>query len=117
MPPQPLLTNVSEIAATLHLHCLPDVTNHFIVRRLLEGCCRRNAWRDQWRPITIDILHRIVPALNSVCFNHFQAKLFRVAFLLAFYGFLQIGKNTAPSVKVVLCLHMTGNQFSVHIII
>ena len=37
---------VSGIAATLHLHCLPDVTNHFIVRRLLEGCCHHNARQD-----------------------------------------------------------------------
>ena len=86
-------------AATLRLHCLPDVTNHFIVRRLLEGCRRRNARQDQRLPITIDILRHIIPALNSVCLNQFESNLFRVAFLLAFYGFLQIGKNTAPSRK------------------
>ena len=67
--PSTIAAYVSGLAATLRLHRLPDVTNRFIVRRLLEGCRRRNARQDQRLPFMIDTLHRIIPALNSVCLN------------------------------------------------
>ena len=102
LPLQPLLHYVSGLASTLRLHCLPDETNHFIVRKLLEGCRHRNARQDQRLPITNDILRCIIPALNSVCLNQFESNLFRVAFLLAFYGFLRIGEITVNPEAVVL---------------
>ena len=62
-----------------------------------ERCRHRTARQDQRLPITIDILHRIIPALNSVYLNQFESNHFRVEFLLAFYGFLRIGEITAQS--------------------
>ena len=95
--PATITSYVSGIASQLQLLSFPDVTKHFVVKRLLEGCRRRNTRRDRRRPITHDILCRIIPALQAVCSNHFEARLFRVAFLLAFYGFLRIGELTASA--------------------
>ncbi len=95
--PTSIATYVSGIASTLRLSGSPDITKHFIIKRLLDGCRRLNSRRDARRPITLLILQRIVPALDSVCSSHFEACLFRTAFLLAFFGFLRVGELTATS--------------------
>ena len=59
----------SGIASTLRLHGLTDITQRFIIKRLLTVCRRRNSRCDARLPITIDILRRIIPALQSVCFG------------------------------------------------
>ena len=86
---------MSGIASTLRLYSLPDITQHFIVKRLLDGCRRRNNSHDTRRPITFDILRRIIPALQSVCSSQYEALLFCVALLLAFVGFMRVGELTA----------------------
>ena len=88
---------VSGIASTLRLHNFPDITKHFIVKRMLDGCRRRHGRRDLRRPITISVLRKIIPALTAVCRNQFEAHLFRTAFLLAFYGFLRVGELTTTT--------------------
>ena len=95
--PATIASYVSGISSTLRLYSLPDMTQHFIIKRLLDGCRRRNHSRDTRRPITLDILRLIIPALHSVCVSHFEALLFRVAFLLAFFGFMRVGELTAPT--------------------
>ena len=92
---------VSGIASSLRLAGSPDITKHFIVKRLLEGSRRLDSRRDLRRPITFSILRRIVPALDSICTNQFEAQLFRAAFLFAFFGFLRVGEFTAKSKHVV----------------
>ena len=89
--PATVSSYVSGIASTLRLYSLPDITQHFIVKRLLDGCRRRNSRRDTRRPITLDILRRIIPALGSVCTSQFEALLLRTAFLFAFSGSCGLG--------------------------
>ena len=87
----------SGIASTLRLFSLPDISQQFIVKCLLDGCRQLNSRRDARLPITLDILRRIIPALGSVCASQFEALLFRTAFLLTFLGFLRVGELTAPT--------------------
>ena len=82
--PATIASYISGIASTLRLQGSHDITKHFIVKRMLDGCRRRRGRQDQRRPITIVLLRRIIPALNIVCTNQYEALLFRVAFLLAF---------------------------------
>ena len=95
--PATISSYVSGIASTLRLYSLPDITQHFIVQCLLDGCRRRNSCRDARLPITLDILRQIIPALGSVCASQFEVLLFRTAFLLAFFGFLHVGELAAPT--------------------
>ena len=95
--PATIASYISGIASTLRLQGSHDITKHFIVKRMLAGCRRRRGRQDQRRPITIVLLRRIIPALNIVCTNQYEALLFRVAFLLAFFGFLRVGELTAST--------------------
>ena len=113
--PATISSYVSGIASTLRLYSLPDITQHFIVKRLLDGCRRRNSRRDTRRPITLDILRRIIPILGSVCVSQFEALLFRTAFLLAFFGFMRVGELTAPTRNAISPLKRSDVRLRHHL--
>ncbi|XP_041461741.1 uncharacterized protein LOC121413047 [Lytechinus variegatus] len=75
----------------------PDVTDAFVIRRLVDGCRRKNARRDTRCPITLPILKSILNSLTHVCVNTYDLALFRAAFLIAFFGFLRVGEFTSQS--------------------
>lgn len=45
-------------------------------------------------PITLHLLQRIIPTLESTCCSIYETKLFTAAFTLAFHAFLRIGEFT-----------------------
>ena len=73
-----------------------DVTQHFVVRLLLEGCRRRRSNVDTRCPITVGLLERLLPCLAAVC-TSYDAALFRSCFTMAFFGFLRVGEFTGVS--------------------
>ena len=76
----------------------PDPTDSFIIRKMLEGLNRDIGHaRDLRLPITISHLQKIATILPIITSSVFEAKLFRAAFLLAFFGFLRIGELAADS--------------------
>ena len=48
--------------------------------------------RDTRLPITLPLLTRIVQVLPVICFDTYEFKLFRAAYVLAFFGFLRVGQ-------------------------
>ena len=70
----------------------PDVTKTFLVGKLLEGMRRIKNCRDTRLPITLPLLTRIVQVLPVICFDTYEFKLFRAAYVLAFFGFLRVGE-------------------------
>lgn len=50
--------------------------------------------------MTFEILLGIVARLGEVCSSEFEIKLFKVAFLLEFFGAFRIGELVSPSKKV-----------------
>ncbi|KAK3099696.1 hypothetical protein FSP39_008146 [Pinctada imbricata] len=69
-----------------------DPTNAFVIAKLLEGFKRTNPTTDSRKPITLQILHKIIEILPVVCHNRYETKLFASAFTLAFHGFLRVGE-------------------------
>ncbi|VDI67713.1 Hypothetical predicted protein [Mytilus galloprovincialis] len=49
---------------------------------------------DSRKPITVDVLKRIILILHHVCKSNYETTLFRAAFALAFFGFMRIGEIT-----------------------
>jgi hypothetical protein len=76
-----------------------DVTQNFIVHKVLEGMKRLKNRADTRLPITPDILQRIVSILPSICFNMHENKLFKVAFTLAYWGLFRVGEITLSNKK------------------
>ena len=76
----------------------PDVTQHFVVNKLLEGSMRvKGSQEDSRLPITKPLLAKILNVLPQVCTSIFETKLFSASFLLAFCGFLRVGEVSCKS--------------------
>ena len=69
-----------------------DVTDNFIVRKMLEGFQRCKRSRDLRAPITWTLLSRILSVLPHVCRTGYEALLFSAAYLLAFFAFLRVSE-------------------------
>ncbi|KAJ8303595.1 hypothetical protein KUTeg_019991 [Tegillarca granosa] len=83
---------VAAISYECKINNLPDVTNNFIITKLLEGMKRLKHRPDTRLPITLDLLSQLINSLPHVCTNLYEAKLFSCAFSLAFFGFMRIGE-------------------------
>ncbi len=76
-----------------------DPTNSFIVKKLKEGSKRLNNSSDSRRPITFDLLERIIAVLPMLCKSTYEAKLFKTVFILAYFAFLRLGEYACESKK------------------
>ena len=79
-----LFTYIAGLSFRFRSHGLQDVTQSFIVKRMLEGSRRGRITRDVRCPITMPTLKRLLFALPHVCISAYEVLLFRAAFLIAF---------------------------------
>lgn len=86
---------ISAIGYNCKIMNVPDVTQNFIVKKVLEGMKRLKRRADTRLPITPRILCKIVSILPGVCFNTYEGKMFQAAFTLAFWGLFRVGELTA----------------------
>ena len=71
-----------------------DVTQSFIVKQMLSGLHRVQFHKDNRLPITITLLHKLLPNLKHVCSSQYEACLFSVAYTLAFSALLRVSEIT-----------------------
>ena len=97
MAPSTIASYVSGLSYVHKINMLPDPTNNFLVRKIIEGTRRQNRAEDGRLPITFEILTKLVSATQSVCSNTIEAALFSAAFSLAYFAFLRISEFTLRS--------------------
>ena len=85
--PSTIAVRVSAISFLHNMYCWVDPTQHFLIRKMIEGCRRSKGGKDSRKPITLTILNRIIPNLGRVCTSNYETCLFKAAFLLAFFWF------------------------------
>lgn len=90
-------TYMSSIAFHLKINNLPDTTKTFIIQKFLVGLSRKQPFVDVRRPITLELLHRIIQVLQSTCKSSYESTLFTSAYLLAYFGFLRVGELAITS--------------------
>ncbi|XP_071503767.1 uncharacterized protein [Diadema antillarum] len=117
-----LATYIAGLSFHLQSRGLRDVTQCFIVRRMLDGSKRGRISRDVRCPITLSILSRMLVALPHVCASSFDALLFRTAFLVAFFAFLRVGeftvraRNHTPTLRLIdVRLHSGKAALELHL--
>ena len=76
-----------------------DITDNFLVKKVLEGAKRTNNRPDTRCPITPELLTKIVTTLPAICFNTYELKLFRAAYTLSFWGLFRVGEIVASTNK------------------
>lgn len=74
-----------------------DISRNFVVQKALEGL-KRSVRRNSLRlPITQVLLKGILGALQNVCSNEYETRLFTAAYCLAFFGFLRVSELVATN--------------------
>lgn len=69
-----------------------DLSNVFLIRKLLEGCHRSRISLDNRAPITMPVLVAICNSLPKVCYDNYEVKLFSSIFILAYFGLFRISE-------------------------
>ena len=86
-------TYLSAIAYNHKIHDMPDPTDSFVLKKMVEGYKRKvGVTRDKRRPISLELLGKILASLELSSSSTYECSLFRAAFALAFFGFLRIGE-------------------------
>lgn len=88
---------VSGISFFLKVNSWPDITEAFIVRKMLKGLRNKSPSKDTRLPITLEMLKKFPNALKNVTSSKYEALLFSTAFSIAFFGFLRVGEIAALS--------------------
>nr|XP_056703111.1 integrase/recombinase xerD homolog [Euleptes europaea] len=79
-------------------HGFNDPCASFRARKAVKGWQREApSIRDVRRPVTLDMLQRIVRLLPSLCNSRYEATLFEAAFSLAFFGAFRLSELVAQS--------------------
>ena len=108
--PSTISAYISGISYAHKIRGLGDRTHSFIITKMLEGLRRRSpAKLDLRTPVSISLLQKIISALPSVWFSHFEACLFSSVFSLSFFALLRVGEITTES-KSVLGPHVICRQ-------
>ena len=83
------------IAGLNYLHKLHDfynLTDNFIIKKVLEGYQRKRRSDDIRAPITYKILESILQTLPIICFDSFEMVLFQALYTLAYFGLMRVSE-------------------------
>ncbi|XP_052692670.1 uncharacterized protein LOC128170937 [Crassostrea angulata] len=103
-------TLVSSLSFILQLGNSTDITQHFSIRKMLQGFRKSKPSSDSRLPITPTILKKIIHALEFSTTSAFTKSLFRAMFTLALSTFLRVGeltKTNAPTQHFLLFGNIT----------
>ena len=92
-----IATYLAALACYFKITNTPDLSNHFLVKKMLRGAKRLASSSDVRQPITLDVLEKLLVAVQYVAISGYQTHLYRAMFLLAFYAFLRVGEVTVRS--------------------
>jgi hypothetical protein len=95
--PNTISTYLAALSYYLKFKGKPDITNNFIINKLVNGDKRLAAGPDIRRPITVTVLGHLLQALAHVTKAYYQRIMFEAMFLLACFAFLRIGEITSRS--------------------
>ena len=96
--PATIATYISAISYKHKIALQQDPTSNFLVKKLIEGAKSRTGRRiDSRRPVTYELLVKLLNALPFICNNRYESALFQAAFATAYFAFLRVGEFTAPS--------------------
>lgn len=69
---------------------LPSCSSFFLVKQALKGYRRSTFVPDDRRPIGLSLLRRLCDATLGVCFSGYEALLFKVTFVLFYFGAFRV---------------------------
>ena len=95
--PSTIAAYVSAISNWHKSNRFVDPCNDFLVKKALKGVSKRPSGQELREPITLELLKKLVNALGPVCESLYEQKMFKCAYLLAFFGLFRIGEIVADT--------------------
>ena len=92
LAPSTIAAQASAISYFHKIHSVPDPNASFLVKCFLKGVSESNHGGDIRKPITIDILNKMLEVTPLVVSNHVQSCLISSVFSLCFQAFLRMGE-------------------------
>ncbi|OCT76264.1 hypothetical protein XELAEV_18031459mg [Xenopus laevis] len=80
------------ISFFLRLFGQVDITKAAVVKQFLKGWHEEKFVADKRKPITLDLLHKLLLVSESVCLSDYEATLFKLLFLLMFFAALRVSE-------------------------
>ena len=87
--PSAVRSYLSAISFNLKIQGLSDLTDNFIIKKMIGGYRKLNKICNIRKPITLDILIQLSDALLHICSSKYEVVMFKAAFALAFSTFLR----------------------------
>ena len=97
--PSTVSTYVSAFGYCHKLSGFEDPTKVFFVMQMLRGYGKLGFRLDSRLPITLPILHRILPSAVHFCHSQYDIVLFQSMCSLAFFGCMRVGEITLTTSK------------------
>jgi len=92
LAPSSITTYLAGVNYYHKLHHWYDINNLFVVQKVLEGCRRGKAAKDNRAPISRTVLIAICDKLRQVCYDQYEANLFHALFTLAYFGLFRVSE-------------------------
>ncbi|XP_071980338.1 uncharacterized protein [Engystomops pustulosus] len=73
-----------------------DDTQSFMVRQAVKGYVKQGGLPDGRRPVSFNLLHKLLGMLPAVCVSEYERVLFSVVFSWAFFGAFRVGELVSP---------------------
>ena len=95
--PNSLYTYISALSYIHKLKAYPDPTISFSVQKAISGAVKNRRSLDTRRPITVDILKKMVAALQHTVTSLYLRALFRAMYSVSFFALMRIGEVTVDT--------------------
>jgi hypothetical protein len=95
--PGSITTYLAALSYYFRISNTPDLTNNFLIKKMLSGAKRLASSSDMRQPITLPILEKLLVSLQYITHSRYQRYLYMAMYLLAFYAFLRVGEMTINS--------------------
>ena len=89
-----IAATLSALAFELKIQGLPDYTKNFKISQLLVAMRKMGGDSDRRKPITPDILSKLVESLSYLSISHYERVMFKAIFLCSFAFALRLGEYT-----------------------
>jgi hypothetical protein len=90
------------ISFILRIQGFSDLTDNFIIKKMLAGYDKLNKRCDIRKPIILDILIQLSDALVHICSSKYEVVMFKAAFTLTFSAFLRVGEILLNTLDITL---------------
>ena len=79
----------SGLSFKMKMMAIQDTTNSFVITKMLSGMERKHKRVNARKPITFEIVEKIINVLLHVCNSYYEATLFGTCFSVAFFLFFE----------------------------